>query len=215
MTKYLTSIIMICVPLLLFWKCCLASETGMHHRDTKIATFAGGCFWCMEADFDQLNGVVETTSGYTGGLLPSPEYKEVTAGNTGHFEAVQIFYDPEIITYEDLLHTFWRKIDPVDEHGQFCDRGNAYRTAIFTHSEDQIRIARESKANLYNLGIFTPPIATFIRPITHFYPAEEYHQDFHTKNPIRYKLYRFRCGRDARLKEIWKSESLTKDHKLK
>ena len=174
----------------------------------EIATFAGGCFWCVEADFDQVEGVIKTISGYSGGRLTNPTYKEVTAGTSGHVEAVQIIYNPEIVSFENLLDIFWHSIDPIDEGGQFCDRGSPYLTAIFTHSQEQQLWAEESKEKLESVAALERPVATNIAPLTNFYPAEEYHQDFHLKNPIRYKYYRFRCGRNERLEELWGSEAL-------
>lgn len=168
------------------------------------ATFAGGCFWCMEPPFDGLPGVVSTTSGYTGGDKENPTYEEVSAGGTGHAEAVEIRYDPTRIDYSRLLEVFWRNIDPVDAQGQFCDRGNQYRSAIFYHDEEQRRLAEESKAALVKSGRFQQPVVTQIVPAGKFYPAEEYHQDYYRKNPVRYKFYRFRCGRDQRLQDIWR-----------
>ena len=174
----------------------------------EIATFAGGCFWCVEADFDQVEGVIKTISGFSGGTLANPTYKEVTAGTSGHVEAVQIIYNPEIVSFENLLDIFWHSIDPIDEGGQFCDRGSPYLTAIFTHSQEQQVWAEESKEKLESVAALERPVATNIAPLTNFYPAEEYHQDFYLKNPIRYKYYRFRCGRNERLEELWGSEAL-------
>jgi peptide-methionine (S)-S-oxide reductase len=169
------------------------------------ATFAGGCFWCMEPPFDNLPGVVSTTSGYTGGTKSNPTYEEVSSGRTGHAEAVQVLYDPKKVSYEKLLETFWRNIDPTVRDRQFCDVGTQYRTAIFVHSEEQRRIAERSKAALEKSKPFRQEIVTPIVPAREFYPAEAYHQDFYKKNPIRYKFYRDGCGRDARLKELWGS----------
>jgi peptide-methionine (S)-S-oxide reductase len=166
------------------------------------ATFAGGCFWCMEPPFDKLDGVISTTSGYTGGYKESPTYEEVSSGTTGHAEAIQIVYAPEKIGYGKLLEVFWRNIDPTDGGGQFCDRGNQYRTAIFYHDDEQKRLAQQSKKALIESKGFKE-IATEITAASTFYPAEEYHQDYYTKNPVRYKFYRYSCGRDKRLKELW------------
>jgi len=174
----------------------------------EVATFAGGCFWCVEADFDQVEGVIETISGYSGGILANPTYKEVAAGNSGHVEAVQIIYDPKTVSFENLLNVFWHSIDPLDADGQFCDRGSPYLTAIFTHSQEQQVSARKSKEKLESIAALERPVVTSITPLTNFYPAEEYHQDFHSKNPIRYKYYRFRCGRNERLTELWGPEAL-------
>jgi peptide-methionine (S)-S-oxide reductase len=167
------------------------------------ATFAGGCFWCMEPPFDGLPGVVSTTSGYAGGGKDNPTYEEVSAGITGHAEVVQVAYDPTKISYERLLDVFWRNIDPTTGDRQFCDRGTQYRPAIFFHDEAQKRAAEASKRKIEQSGKLPGPIATQIVPLTKFYPAEEYHQDFYKKNPVRYKTYRFGCGRDARLAELW------------
>jgi peptide-methionine (S)-S-oxide reductase len=165
------------------------------------ATFAGGCFWCMEPPFDKLPGVHSTTSGYTGGHVPNPSYEAVSEGNTGHVEAVQVVYDPKQVSYEKLLDVFWRNVDPLSGDGQFCDRGPTYVSAIFYHDDEQRRLAEESKQRLD--GRFAQPIVTSIRPAATFYPAEAYHQDYYQKNPIRYKFYRSRCGRDARLAALW------------
>ena len=172
-------------------------------KNLKTGTFAGGCFWCVESDFEKVNGVVEAVSGYTGGQKPNPTYQEVSAGGTGHAEAVQVTYDPAKITYEELLDVFWRHVDPTDGGGQFVDRGSQYRTAIFYHDEEQKRIAEESKAQLEKSGRFSGPVVTEIVPLTEFYPAEDYHQDYYTKNPLRYKLYRFGSGRDQFLSSTW------------
>ncbi len=171
--------------------------------ETATATFAGGCFWCMEPPFDKLDGVLSTTSGYTGGDLVNPTYKQVSRGGTGHAEAVQIIYDPEKISYQTLLNVFWRNIDPLDPAGQFCDKGRQYRTAIFTHTPAQKTAAEASREALASSGKFNQPIVTEIVPATTFYPAEEYHQDYYQKNPVRYKFYRYSCGRDKRLQELW------------
>jgi len=169
----------------------------------KAATFAAGCFWCVEPPFDKLAGVVSTTSGYTGGKTAGPTYKQVSAGDTGHTEAVQIIYDPAKVSYETLLDTFWRNVDPVDASGQFCDRGAPYRPAIFTHDEEQKRLADASKATLQASGRFKQPVVVPVEAATDFYAAEGYHQDYYVKNPIRYRYYRSGCGRDARLEELW------------
>jgi peptide-methionine (S)-S-oxide reductase len=168
---------------------------------TAVATFAGGCFWCMEAPFDALEGVVSTTSGYTGGRVPEPSYEQVSAGGTGHIEAVQIVYRPEQVGYAELLEVFWRNVDPLDAGGQFCDRGEPYRSAVFVHDDEQRRLAESSKRALAER--FDDPIVTPIRPAEAFYPAEAYHQDYYRKNPIRYRFYRNGCGRDRRLKALW------------
>lgn len=168
-----------------------------------IATFAGGCFWCMEPPYDELDGVISTTSGYTGGHKQRPTYEEVSSGKTGHTEAVQVVYDPKRITYERLLDVFWRNIDPVTPNAQFCDHGPQYRSGIFYHDAEQRRLAEESRRALEASGRLKSPIVTEIVAAGTFYPAEEYHQDYYKKNPIRYKLYRAGCGRDRRLAELW------------
>lgn len=170
---------------------------------TAKATFAGGCFWCMEPPFDKLDGVISTTSGYTGGAKVNPTYQEVSAGSTGHAEAVQIVYDPKKVSYDKLLDTFWKNVDPTQKDGQFCDHGSQYRTGIFVHDAEQKRQAEASKASLEKSKPFKAAVVTEIVDATTFYPAEDYHQDYYMKNPVRYKLYRTGCGRDARLKEVW------------
>ena len=170
---------------------------------TAKATFAGGCFWCMEPPFDKLDGVISTTSGYTGGTKLKPTYQEVSAGTTGHAEAVQVEYDPKRVSYEKLLDVFWHNVDPTQKDGQFCDHGSQYRTGIFVHDAEQKRLAETSKAALAKSKPFKGEIVTEIVQATTFYPAEDYHQDYYLKNPIRYKYYRTGCGRDARLKEVW------------
>ncbi len=168
---------------------------------TATAVFAGGCFWCMEAPFDALDGVVSTTSGYTGGRVPNPTYEEVSAGNTGHLEAVEVVYDPARIGFEQLLSVFWRNVDPLDDGGQFCDRGSPYASAIFVSDTEQRRLAEASAEEIRErLG---QPLATPIRDAAPFYAAEDYHQDYYRKNPLRYRYYRSGCGRDARLEELW------------
>ena len=169
------------------------------------ATFAGGCFWCMEDAFESLEGVVEVVSGYTGGHKENPTYDEVCSGTTGHYEAVQITFDPSIITYNDLLDFFWRQIDPADEEGQFADRGSQYRTAIFYHSEDQKTFAEKSKEELEESKRFDKPIVTKILPFTTFFKAEEYHQDYAKKKRIRYGLYKKGSGREKFIKEKWEN----------
>lgn len=169
--------------------------------NTKTAVFAGGCFWCMEKPFDRLNGVLKTTSGYTGGTVRNPSYEQVSAGNTGHYEALRVTYDPEKVSYEELLATFWPNIDPFDANGQFCDKGKQYRAAIFYGNEEEKKLAEASKKKRQEKLEFD--IATEILPASTFYPAEEYHQDYYLKNPVKYKYYRWRCGRDARLEQVW------------
>ena len=167
------------------------------------ATFAGGCFWCMEHPFDELEGVKSTTSGYIGGHKKNPTYPQVSSGGTGHTEAVLIVYDPKKIGYEDLLKVFWRNIDPLTPNRQFCDSGSQYRTGVFYHNEEQKRLAEESKKAIEKSGRFSQPIVTEITAATKFYPAEDYHQDYYEKNPVRYAIYRYSCGRDRRLKDLW------------
>jgi peptide-methionine (S)-S-oxide reductase len=170
---------------------------------SEKATFAGGCFWCMEAPFDKLPGVVSVTSGYTGGNLKNPTYKQVSAGGTGHAEAVQIVYDPARIGYAKLLDVFWHNVDPTVADRQFCDIGSQYRPGIFYHGEEQRQLALKSKEALEKSKPFKGPIVTEITMAGEFYPAEEYHQHYYKKNPIRYRYYRAGCGRDDRLKELW------------
>ncbi len=172
-------------------------------KNLATATFAGGCFWCMEQPFDILPGVRSTTSGYTGGHTPNPSYEAVSEGTTGHIEAVQVVYDPAQTSYTQLLDVFWRNVDPLSAEGQFCDRGPTYQSAVFYHSEEQRHLAEDSRRKLKETGRFTQPIVTGISPAVSFYPAEEYHQDYYRKNPFRYKFYRSRCGRDARLTTLW------------
>ena len=181
----------------------LALHPAQAQSTTKVATFAGGCFWCMEPPYDKLEGVLSTTSGYTGGHQKDPTYKQVTTGRTGHAEAVEIRYDPSKVSYEKLLEVFWRNIDPTVADRQFCDRGNQYRPAIFYHDEEQKQAALKSKAEIEKTKTFSDPIVTEITAASKFYPAEDYHQDYYLKNPTRYKFYRYSCGRDHRLQELW------------
>src|SRR3989441_364957 len=169
----------------------------------QSAIFAGGCFWCMEPAFEKLHGVISVTSGYTGGRKKNPTYEEVSSGSTGHAESVQVLYDPRKISYEKLLEVFWHNIDPTTPDRQFCDYGDQYRPAIFYHDETQKRLAEESKKALVKSKPFQGPIVTEIVPASEFYPAEEYHQNFYDKNPIRYRLYKFNCGRAQRLEQLW------------
>lgn len=203
----------LCFLFLLLFGCYDTTVTDTHKegsavqqdisRKIETATLAGGCFWCMEAPFEKLAGVDEVISGYTGGHKENPTYKEVSAGTTGHVEAVQITFDPDIISYEELLDVFWRQIDPTDAGGSFVDRGTQYRSAIFYHNPEQKRIAERSKAALAGSGIYDKEIATEIIAFTTFWRAEEYHQDYYKVNPIRYKFYRGGSGRDSFLKKIW------------
>jgi peptide-methionine (S)-S-oxide reductase len=169
------------------------------------ATFAGGCFWCMEPPFDKIPGVASTTSGYTGGEQVDPTYEQVSSGRTGHAESVEILYDPAKVTYAQLLDVFWHNIDPLQANGQFCDHGRQYRTAIYTHDAEQKQLAEQSKAQV--MAKFQRPIVTEIVSAGRFYPAEDYHQDFYKRNPLRYYSYRAGCGRDRRLKELWGAEA--------
>lgn len=179
-----------------------ATATGST-ATTAIATFAGGCFWCTESDFDKVPGVISTTSGYIGGRTANPTYDSVSAGNSGHAEAVQVVFDPSKVSYSKLVEYYWRTIDPTTKDRQFCDSGNPYRTAIFAQDDQQRAIAEASKKALSDNKPFREPIVTEIVIAGAFYPAEEYHQDYYKKNPIRYKYYRTSCGRDARLKQLW------------
>jgi peptide-methionine (S)-S-oxide reductase len=168
---------------------------------TATAVFAGGCFWCTEADFDHMPGVISTLSGYTGGRVANPTYEQVSAGSTGHIESVRVVYDPRRISYQSLVQRFFRTVDPLNGGGQFCDHGDQYRTAIFVANAAERRIAEAAKAQAARqLG---RPVATLILPRAPFYRAEEYHQDYYHKNPVRYRFYRWNCGRDQRLKELW------------
>ncbi len=196
-------------PLLRF-ACCIAVSTlpighSLAQPGAATAIFAGGCFWCVEADFDKLPGVTGTESGYAGGKLRDPTYEQVSAGGTGHAEVVRVTYDPQKVSYQQLLDYFWRHVDPTVKDRQFCDIGSQYRTAIFYQDEAQRRAAEASKAALEKSGRL-PQIHTEIAAAGAFYPAEEYHQDYYKKNPIRYKFYRTSCGRDARVAEIWEKK---------
>ena len=173
---------------------------------TEIAIFAAGCFWCVESDFDKVDGVLETTSGYTGGKTANPTYTQVGSGESGHAEALKVTYDPSKVTYQKLLDYYWHHVDLVDGGGQFCDRGSQYRPVIFTNSDEQQSLAEASKAALEKSGRFKQPIAVQIVAAGPFTPAEDYHQDYYRKNPIRYKFYRSGCGRDARLEQLWGAE---------
>ena len=171
------------------------------------AIFAGGCFWCVESDFDKIPGVISTTSGYVGGNTVNPTYEQVSANNTGHAEAVEVVYDPAQVSYERLVTYFWHTIDPTVKDQQFCDRGSPYRTAIFTYGPEQLKVAQASRAALEKTKPFKDPVVTEIVPAGVFYRAEEYHQDYYKKNPIRYKYYRTSCGRDARLQQLWGAQA--------
>ncbi|HEY7557365.1 MAG TPA: peptide-methionine (S)-S-oxide reductase MsrA [Candidatus Binatia bacterium] len=195
-----------CVNLWLALAWVVIAPSGALHAatsstETAKATLAGGCFWCMEPPYDELDGVLATISGYAGGKKKNPTYEEVSTGTTGHTEVVQVIYDPKKISYSRLLEVFWRNIDPLTPNRQFCDAGSQYRSAIFYHDENQKRLAEASKEAVSKR--FDKPIVTEIVPAAEFYPAEDYHQDYYKKNPIRYKIYRYGCGRDQRLEELW------------
>lgn len=181
----------------------VAQTKGEPPAELAVATFAGGCFWCVEADFDKMDGVVETISGFMGGTTKSPTYQQVVRGNTGHLEVVQIKYDPKKVSYERLVSAFIRSIDPYDDGGQFCDRGDTYRTAIFVHTDEQRAIAERVKAALDKDGPQKQPLVTRILSASEFTAAEDYHQDFYKKSPGRYYSYRAGCGRDRRLEQLW------------
>ena len=182
--------------------------------ETRTAVFAGGCFWCTEADFEKVKGVISVVSGYTGGHVKNPTYKEVSNGGTGHVESVEVTYDPKIVTYQDLLDKFWREVNPTDAGGQFVDRGDQYRSVIFYANERQHRLAEASKEKLAASGIFKKPIVTEILPLGPFYPAEEYHQDYYKKNPIRYHWYRSGSGRDQFLEKTWAGHPMERKAKM-
>ena len=187
------------------------AEESAEAAAPATATFAGGCFWCMQPPFDKLDGVLSTTVGYTGGRTKDPTYPEVSAGETGHAEAVQVVYDPAKISYAQLLDVFWRNIDPLTPNAQFCDRGSQYRSAIFYHAETQRDLAEQSKKQLEEPKRFDRPIVTEITAAMKFYAAEEYHQNYPEKNPARYEYYRWRCGRDRRLKKLWGTPAASGD----
>lgn len=178
-------------------------EMMMKNRNLEVATFAGGCFWCTEADFEKVEGVEEAVSGYTGGDLKNPSYEQVSSGSTEHTEAVQVYYDPKKISYEELLNVFWRTMDPTDPDGQFVDRGKQYRPGIFYHDETQKKLAMASREALSNSGRFDKPIATEITRLKTFYKAEDYHQDYYKNNKLRYTFYRYNSGRDQFLEKVW------------
>jgi peptide-methionine (S)-S-oxide reductase len=179
------------------------AQTTAAPAATAKATFAGGCFWCVEADFDKVPGVKSTTSGYIGGKVANPSYDQVSSKQTGHAEAVEVVYDPKVVSYEQLLEYFWHTIDPTTKDRQFCDAGSPYRTGIFVHDAQQLAAAQASKAALEKSKPFKEPVVTEISMATAFYAAEDYHQDYYKTNPIRYKYYRNGCGRDERLKQLW------------
>jgi peptide methionine sulfoxide reductase msrA/msrB len=180
-------------------------------RHQETATFAGGCFWCVQSDFDKYHGIIEAISGYTGGHKPNPTYEDVSSGLSGHLEAVQVRFDPAIISYNKLLDIFWKHVDPTDNGGQFVDRGAQYRTAIFFHDDRQKTAAESSRLALAKSGRFKKPIATEILPMKEFFPAETYHQNYYKKNPIRYKFYRANSGRDQFLKQVWQADAMNEN----
>nr|WP_278252204.1 peptide-methionine (R)-S-oxide reductase MsrB [Deferrivibrio essentukiensis] len=175
------------------------------------ATFAGGCFWCIEEAFEKIDGVIEAVSGYTGGHVENPTYRDVSSGYTGHFEAVEVTYDPLKVSYEDLLNVFWQNVDPTDDGGQFVDRGSQYHTAIFYHNDTQKRLAKESKNRIANSGRFDKPIATQILEAKKFYKAEDYHQDYYKKDKFNYKMYKLNSGRMTYLNKVWKNDKEKKE----
>ena len=192
MKKLTVLLLSLCLPLIL---------AATPKPKTARATFAGGCFWCMEPPFDKLPGVISTTSGYIGGHKSNPTYDEVSSGRTGHTEAVEVVYDPSKVSYQKLLDVFWHNVDPLTRDAQFCDHGDQYRTGIFVHDAEQKRLAEASRAQVQ--GRFNQPVVTEIVDATKFYPAEDYHQDYYVRNPLRYKFYRYNCGRDQRLEQLW------------
>ena len=186
--------------------CVLLSAGAAHAQNAPVtakATFAGGCFWCVESDFDKVAGVLSTTSGYIGGTVANPTYEQVSGKDTGHAEAVEIVFDPARVSYTALVEKFWRTVDPTTKDRQFCDVGKPYRTAIFTHDAAQLEVVKRSLAALEKSKPFKEPIVTEVVAASKFYPAEDYHQDYYMKNPLRYKYYRSSCGRDARLEQLW------------
>lgn len=180
-----------------------AQKTQKEESHLATAVFAGGCFWCMEPPFDKVKGVVATTSGYTGGETPNPTYYEVSNKQTGHFEALKVTYDPSVVRYEDLLDIFWKNIDPLDARGQFCDKGAQYRSAIFVANDKERKLAEASKEKVPSKMKVSGKIETLILDRKEFYDAEDYHQDYYLKNKLRYKYYRYNCGRDQRLEKVW------------
>ena len=181
------------------------TATGPAPAGLAKATFAGGCFWCVEADFDKVPGVKTTVSGYIGGKVANPSYEQVSAKSTGHTEAVEVVYDPKVVSYEQLVEYFWRTIDPTTKDRQFCDAGSPYRTGVFVHDAQQLAAAQASKARLEKSKPFKEPVVTEITLASTFYAAEDYHQDYYKKNPVRYKYYRNGCGREERIKQLWGS----------
>jgi len=167
------------------------------------AIFAGGCFWCVESDFDKVDGVIETVSGYTGGEIANPTYKQVSKENTGHYEAVKVTYDPDLVSYDTLVEYFFRHVDPTDPYGQFCDKGDSYRTAIFVNTDDERAVAEAEIAEIETSGVLKDPIVTRVIQAETFWPAEDYHQNYYKKNPLKYRYYRASCGRDGRVEDLW------------
>jgi peptide-methionine (S)-S-oxide reductase len=196
------SVLTVAVLLIGAWN---VPSTGLAAADATSgkAYFAGGCFWCMEEVFEKVEGVLSATSGYMGGTVSNPTYEEVSAGRTGHTESVEVVYDPAKVSYQKLLDAFWHNVDPITPNAQFCDHGNQYRSAIFFRTDEEKRASDSSKQSIEQSRRFKEPIVTQIMMALQFYPAEEYHQDFYKKNPIRYKLYKYNCGRAQRLEELW------------
>jgi len=218
MKKLLLIIIVLSAGLISgFWNTSKGQKSmSMSNTGEKIATFAGGCFWCMEPPFEKLEGVKSVTAGYTGGKTKNPSYNEVISGNTGHYESVQIVFDPSVVSYETLLETFWQNIDPTDKGGQFYDRGTQYFTAVFYHDKAQMKLAEKSKKDLENSGVFDKPIVTAVLPAKDFYKAEECHQDYYQKEPERYNRYKQGSGRNDYFKKIWDDqETKLKKEKVK
>lgn len=208
--KWIISIVLVLAlgsALILSSKPASSSKMMAVPTGAATATFAGGCFWCMESSFEKIPGVIQAISGYAGGNKVDPTYEEVSGGGTGHAESVQIIYDPKKISYPRLLQVFWHNVDPTDDGGQFCDRGNQYRSEIFYSNDAEKKMAEDSKAEIEKTKKFSDPIVTKITPLKAFYPAEDYHQDFYKKNPVRYESYRFGCGRDRRLAVLWGKEA--------
>ncbi len=200
MNDYFTRLSAATALLLVLVQSSHASEGDAGHH---VVTFAGGCFWCMEQVFEEIDGVESVTSGYTGGSTQNPSYLQVSSGTTGHTEAIQFKYDPNKISYEELLRVFWRNIDPTVADRQFCDVGSQYRPGVFYHNAEQQRLAEASREQIEKTKTFPEPLVTEIVPASEFYVAEDYHQDYYLKNPLRYKLYKHGCGRDRRLKQLW------------
>lgn len=183
------------------------TSEAQQHDGLETATFSSGCFWCTESDFDKVKGVTETTSGFMGGTTKNPTYEQVSRGNTGHAETLQLQFDPKVVSYKQLLDYYWHHVDLLDGGGQFCDRGSQYRPVIFVHTPEQRKLAEESKAALDKSGRFDTPIAVEIVDASTFTPAEDYHQNYHETHPLKYQYYRYACGRDARLKQLWGDET--------